>query len=191
MKRTIELSKPSLVRALGHPLRARILGILQERRASPRELAEELRVPLGNVAYHVGKLADLKLIKLVKQTPRRGAVEHYYEATAATVIRNSAWSEAPGLVRKAVAASTLEEIGRSVTQAAFGGGFERSDAQLSRTRLVLDARGWSELAEAIAKFIERAGQVAAQSETRLERADHDGELQASLVMMLFESELSR
>jgi len=32
------------------------------------------------VSYHVRTLAQLELIKLVKKTPRRGAIEHHYEA---------------------------------------------------------------------------------------------------------------
>jgi hypothetical protein len=43
-------------------------------------LATELGVPLGNVAYHVRRLDELDLIKLVKVTRARGALEHHYTA---------------------------------------------------------------------------------------------------------------
>ncbi|MDQ4049069.1 MAG: helix-turn-helix domain-containing protein, partial [Actinomycetota bacterium] len=88
---------PALIRALGHPLRAQILGVLQERRASPRQLADEFAAPLGNVSYHVRVLADLKLIRLVKETPRRGAIEHYYEAAAAAKISGELWAKVPAI----------------------------------------------------------------------------------------------
>ena len=186
MKAITNLNEPSLVRALAHPLRAQILGVLQERRASPRELAEEFDAPLGNVSYHVRRLADLKLIRLVKKTPRRGAIEHHYEATSMAHITDQAWGKAPAIVKKSMVASALEEIGRSVSEGAALGGFDRSDAHLSRTRLVLDERGFAELAEAVMALLERADRIGEQSEQRLKRSDHEGERRASLVMMLFD-----
>lgn len=66
--------------ALAHPLRARVLAILDENVASPKQLARELGAPLGVVAYHVRVLGSLELIELVDVTQRRGAVEHRYTA---------------------------------------------------------------------------------------------------------------
>ena len=71
MKAINDINDPRLVKALAHPLRVRILGVLQDRVASPSDLAEELNAPLGNVSYHVRILAQLGLLKLVKKRPRR------------------------------------------------------------------------------------------------------------------------
>ena len=187
MKDLTNLNNPSLVRALAHPLRHQILGILQERRASPRELSEELRAPLGNVSYHVRILADLKLIKLVKKTPRRGAIEHHYEGVKGTEVTDETWSTTPPIVKQAMVGSTLAEIGRSVSGSAAAGGFERADAHLTRTRLKLDERGWKELGDAFMRLLERAERIQEQSSERLKRADHQGEMDATMVMMLFET----
>jgi len=54
--------------------------VLREREASPRELAEELEAPLGVTAYHVRRLVDLGLVALVRETRRRGSIEHHYLA---------------------------------------------------------------------------------------------------------------
>ena len=187
MKAITNLNEQSLVRALAHPLRAQILGVLQERRASPRELSEEFDAPLGNVSYHVRRLADLKLIRLVKKTPRRGAIEHHYEATSAAEITDRTWAKAPTIVKTAMVASALDEIGRSVGEAAVLGGFDRADAHLSRSRIVLDDRGWKELGDALMRLIDQANRIGDESQKRLEEADHEGERRASLAMMLFES----
>src|SRR3712207_2003998 len=88
-----DVTDARLVKALAHPLRVRILGVLDERVASPSELAEELDAPLGNVSYHVRILASLGLIRLVKETPRRGSVEHHYEAVPRPMISEEARSE--------------------------------------------------------------------------------------------------
>ncbi len=69
-----------IITALGHPLRARILSLLDVSEGSPKELAERLGEKLGNVSYHVRILARLGLIELVRETPRRGAVEHHYRS---------------------------------------------------------------------------------------------------------------
>lgn len=64
--------------ALDHPLRARIYESLEGREASPRRLSTELGAPLGTVAYHVRRLLDFGLIRLVRVSRRRGAIEHHY-----------------------------------------------------------------------------------------------------------------
>src|SRR2546429_5306436 len=98
MKSFAAINEPRVAKALAHPLRARILGILEERRASPRELSDELGAPLGNVSYHVRALLNLKLIKLVKKTPPRGALEHHYESGGASArLPDPAWGQMPGM----------------------------------------------------------------------------------------------
>ena len=186
MKTVTNLNRPALVRALAHPLRARILGILQERTASPSELSDELGAPLGNVSYHVRVLSDLKLIKLTKKTPRRGAIEHHYEAVSMAHITDEAWSQTTAVVKHAMVTSALQEVGRSVGQAAGLGGFERSDAHLTRTRLTLDEKAWQELSVALSKVVAKAEQLQEQSAKRLAKADHEGELNTTLVVMQFE-----
>ena len=160
--------------------------MLEERRASPSELAEELGAPLGTVSYHVRVLADLKLIRLVKKTPRRGAIEHHYEAVAAAQISGEVWAKVPALAKQAILSAALSEIGRAVNAAAARGGFDRADIHLTRSRLVLDEGGWAELAGELARTVEQAEEIAIESKKRLMGSDHEGELRAALVTMLFE-----
>lgn len=62
-----------------HPLRVQIVAALAGgARRSPSDLAGELGLPLGNVAYHVRQLAGLNVIELAATRPKRGAVEHIY-----------------------------------------------------------------------------------------------------------------
>ena len=80
------------VNAMSHPLRVRILAMLDERQASPNQLAGWLGASLGTVAYHVRTLLQLGLIELVDETRVRGAVEHHYRAVARpTVSAEAAW----------------------------------------------------------------------------------------------------
>jgi DNA-binding transcriptional ArsR family regulator len=188
MKSFAAINEPRVAKALSHPLRARILGILEERRASPRELSEELGAPLGNVSYHVRALLNLKLIKLVKKTPRRGAIEHHYEATgSAARVPDVEWEKMPSVAKQAIVGAVLDETNQSVAEAAAAGGFDRSEAHITRTKLVLDDKGFNELSEVLAKVVERAERIQEQSAKRLKATDHDGEHQAALALMLFET----
>jgi DNA-binding transcriptional ArsR family regulator len=181
------LQNPALVQALSHPLRARMLNVLQEREASPKELAAEFGIPLANVAYHIQVLRKLKLIRLVKKTPRRGAVEHHYKADHAIAIGDGAWKNTPGIVKDATIASWMDEVGGYVSDAAATGGFDHSDAHMSRSRLVLDDEAWAEIGEMLQQVVKRSEELQKESQKRLRGKNHEGERRTGLVMMLFES----
>lgn len=178
-----------MAKALSHPLRGRILGILEERRASPRELADELGQPLGNVSYHVRTLLGLKLIRLVKKTPRRGSIEHYYEAVSGThFVSDEAWGHTPEVAKRAILESALNEIGQDVGRSAAVGGFDRHDAHLTRTNLTLDRQAWSDLADELIRLREWAVSLERESKARLAESNHQGEVKAGLAMMLYEKQ---
>ena len=182
-----ELQNPALVQALAHPLRARMLSILQEREASPKELAGEFEIPLANVAYHIQVLRKLKLIKLVKKTPRRGAVEHHYRADYGAYIDNEAWSATPDVIKRGMVGAALGEIGRDANDAAMTGGFEHRDAYLTRTKHLLDQQAWEELGQMLQAVLDRAEELQKESAKRLRANGHEGERRAGLVTMLFET----
>jgi DNA-binding transcriptional ArsR family regulator len=181
------LEKPALVQALAHPLRARMLYMLQDRQASPKELSEHFGIPLANVAYHVQVLRKLKLIKLVKKTPRRGAVEHHYRADSGAFISDSTWAETPGLLKDAAVGTLLSDIGTQTSTAAITGGFDRSDMHLTSRQPVLDQQAWEELSGMLMDVLDRSRELEKESAKRLRASDHQGEVRAGLVMMLFEA----
>ena len=72
----------SLLAALSHPLRRRILRRMRgEEMISPRHLAREFELPVSNLAYHVRVLADCGAVTLVRVKPVRGALKHYYRSS--------------------------------------------------------------------------------------------------------------
>src|SRR6478672_4583111 len=113
-----------LIRAMGNPLRQRILLLLNKRVASPSELSKELEEPLGNVSYHVRILVQCDAIELVKTEPVRGALEHFYRATIRTHFDDENWTELPESVRSALFGQTLRQIWTHVAKASEAGGFE-------------------------------------------------------------------
>jgi DNA-binding transcriptional ArsR family regulator len=182
-----ELQNPALIRGLAHPLRTQMLAILLEREASPKELAEEFDVPLANVAYHIQVLRKLKLIRLVRKTPRRGAVEHHYRADKASHIDNVAWAQVPDQVKESVVAAGLNTIATDVGDAAASGGFDQKDIHLSRQRLVLDQEAWNELGDMLQSALDRGYELEKEAAERLKKKDHEGERRAGVVMLLYET----
>jgi DNA-binding transcriptional ArsR family regulator len=181
-----QLQNPALTRGLAHPLRTRMLAILLEREASPKELADEFGIPLANVAYHIQVLKKLKLIRLVRKTPRRGAVEHHYKADQSAHIGNEVWGDIPGLVKEGLIAAGLSETAREVNDAVATGGFDHEDVHMSRSKLVLDQKAWDELSGLLKHALDRGYELEKEAAERLKGADHEGERKAAVVMMLFE-----
>ena len=186
MRPQSDISDPSVIKALTHPLRVQILRALEERVASPSELADEIGAPLGNVSYHVRQLHALGLIKLVKKTPRRGAIEHHYKAVARAPISEEAWAGTPALVKEAVVGASLGQLGEAVKAAAQAGGFAREGAQLAREELRLDERGYQDVAKELARTLDRLAKIRDDSAKRLAKAGGEGSL-ANVALMLFEA----
>jgi DNA-binding transcriptional ArsR family regulator len=182
-----DITDPKLAKALAHPLRTRILAALEGRTASPSELATEVGASLGVISYHVRRLQTLGFVKLVKRVPRRGAVEHYYTATARPRITDAAWGATPKIVKQATIKAALDQIGSYVNAAAATGGFETEQAHLTRSPLAVDAKGFAALARELTALTERIQRIEADSKRRLAREDHAGERQATVVLMLFDS----
>jgi DNA-binding transcriptional ArsR family regulator len=182
-----DIGDPAVIRALSHPLRVQILGVLEERVASPAELSRELEEPLPNVSYHVRILADMGLLTLVSETPRRGAIEHHYKATLRPVITDAAWKEVPKLVRRSVVAAVADRLANDLVEAAPGGGLDRTDIHASRTELQLDAKAWKELSVALENVVDKALRLEAASKKRAGRGKQPAELMSGrLGMLLFE-----
>jgi DNA-binding transcriptional ArsR family regulator len=78
----IALTMPSQVKAIGHPLRTTILGLLHERAATVTELAVAVERPKSTVAHHVKVLAESGLVQVVRTRRVRAIDERYYGRTA-------------------------------------------------------------------------------------------------------------
>jgi DNA-binding transcriptional ArsR family regulator len=187
MKPFSHLTDQRVVKALAHPLRVQILGLLEHRTASPSELAAELNVPLGNVSYHVRQLQSFGLIRLVRTTPRRGSIEHHYELVARPDITDHEWESLPDIVKHAMVGAALAPIGRLVQDAAAAGGFGRREAHLSRTALTLDDEGWRDAAALLIELCERLGDVERESLERIAETATDTPPPSTVVLMHFES----
>ncbi len=176
-----------LAKALAHPLRVRILTSLHKGISSPNQLSQELGEPLGNVSYHVKTLLEYDCVELVKTEPRRGAVEHFYRATERAFFSASDWEKIPASARKGISGSVLEMIGHDASEALIAGSIDaRTDSHVSRTPLVIDEKGWTELTELLSDTLNRAIEIQEESATRLAEGKADP-IATKLAILHFES----
>jgi DNA-binding transcriptional ArsR family regulator len=78
----IALTRPSQVRAIGHPLRTTVLSLLHERAATVTELAAAVGRPKSTVAHHVKVLTGAGLVQVVRTRRVRAIEERFYGRTA-------------------------------------------------------------------------------------------------------------
>jgi DNA-binding transcriptional ArsR family regulator len=184
---TLDLVDPRIAKALSHPMRAQILTILNERVASPNEIAEMIDERLPNVSYHVRALLELECIELVDTAQRRGAIEHYYRAVVRPFFSDRDWKRLPKTGRQAISDSLLRIIWADVSEAMSRATFEsRPDRHLSHARMVLDEEGFEEMTKLLADALSEAERIESRSAGRIKRGD-GGEIPTTLALMHFES----
>lgn len=185
---TLDLVDPRIAKALSHPMRARILMILNERVASPNEIAEDIDERLPNVSYHVRALLDLGCIELVDTAQRRGAIEHYYRAVVRPFFSESDWKRIPRSGRQAISDSILQIIWEDLSDSIKAGTFEgRTDRHLTHSRMLLDEEGWSELTKYLSGVLAEVEKIESRSKTRLKKSADGAAIPTTFALMHFES----
>jgi DNA-binding transcriptional ArsR family regulator len=157
-----------LGRLLVHPLRHRLLLEYAAEPDNPSSVADRLGEPLNLVAYHTGILLRHGLVELVRTERRHGALTRLYRSTVRLVIEDAQWEALPTPIRRALAFGTISMVADDARRAAFSGGFDATDAHVSRIPLNLDEQGrrdvahrlrtaYDELAAIVAGGRERTG----------------------------------
>jgi DNA-binding transcriptional ArsR family regulator len=180
------ITDPRWLRAISHPIRIRLLAMLEEEPSSPVVLANKLDQPLGTIAYHVRTLYDLGLLKLVSTRQRRGATEHYYQTTGHPHATSETWEALDSVSKQRLLTATLARANDYATRSAAAGGFDTKDSHISVSPLKLDKKGWNQLAKECKKWLAKAEQIEADAAARL--ADNpDSSMSVGLNLMLFEA----
>ncbi len=79
-------------RALAHPVRVEILrSLLEQEPGTPSGFATMLEIPLGVASHHVRRLRDLRIIRIVRRTHHRGAVQHHYRLADRSETAQALW----------------------------------------------------------------------------------------------------
>jgi DNA-binding transcriptional ArsR family regulator len=180
------ITDPRWLRAISHPIRIRLLAMLEEEPASPVILASKLDQPLGTIAYHVRTLYDLGLLKLVSTRQRRGATEHYYKTTGRPHSSEEAWEGLDAISKQRLLTALIAKATDYATRSAAAGGFDAKEAHISTKALKLDRKGYDTLAAESRKWLAKVEEIEQKSAERLAKGDDDA-VNVGLTMMLFEA----
>lgn len=183
-----ETANNSLAAILAHPLRARVLGLLSERTASPRQIATAFRKPLHKVNYQVKTLEKLGFVEPVGERPVRGAVEHFYRAIARPHVRAEEYATMDVDERNEFAEHVCQLAFTDAAAALSTKRFSsRPNNAVARIPVVLDEEGWEEAAKLHDELVERMLDIQADSDQRRADSGEDG-VHAESLVLLYERE---
>jgi DNA-binding transcriptional ArsR family regulator len=176
-----------LVKALNHPVRVKALTILTEKIASPKEISDQIEMPLSNVSYHVRVLDELGLVEIVEEESVRGSVAHFYKAVERPLIDNPDWEKLSPRVRSAFSGYVIETLMTDAASSLAAGVFDqRDDRHLSRTPLVIDERAWRRISEIQTKALEQILKEQVAATARLSKSKKAEAILAIAGMICFE-----
>lgn len=173
-----ERDKSTAAAVLAHPLRVRVLEVLNERDMSPVEFCREGFAPenmnVSHVAYHFRELAEYGCLSVVEENKRRGSIEHVYRGSGRAYFSDVDWSKVPEEDRARLTKTVFQGLLARVESAVMTGTFDaRDDRHLSWIAMKLDEQGWREMATALAAAFSEVEQIRTDAERRLEDSDEE------------------
>lgn len=158
-----------LAKALGHPLRVRILEVVNERAVSPVQFFREFGgESLPKVAYHFRVLEKYDCIECVREVQRRGATEHFFRGTRRALFGDADWKRLPKSVQGGVTATMLQGFISKAAEAIETGTYDaREDSHLSWISMMLDEKGWEKMMALLAETLEEAQEIQVEAGERM------------------------
>jgi hypothetical protein len=174
-----ERDKSTAAVVLAHPLRVRILEVLNQRDMSPVEFCREGFAPetleVSHVAYHFRELAEYGSLAVVEENARRGSIEHVYRGLGRAYFSDHQWSELDREERARVTKTMVQGLMARIEGALMTETFDsRVNRHLTWIALRLDEQGWSEMTTALAATFGEIEQIRIEAEKRLEHSGEDG-----------------
>jgi hypothetical protein len=160
---------------LAHPVRVRVLEILNQRDMSPIEFCREGFAPekmdVSHVAYHFRELAEYGCLTVIEENKRRGSVEHVYRGIGRAYFSDTEWSDVSPEDRARITKTVIQGLLARVESAVMGETFDlRDDRHMSWIAMKLDEHGWREMATTLGAAFSEVEQIRTDAEARLARS---------------------
>ncbi len=187
----------TICNALKHPVRVRILEVLNEGPRSPSQFVEEGLVPkehystyqkaLSLASYHFRELEKEGCLEVIESIPRRGAVEHVYRGLARVYFNAAEFEAMPYETRRELSRISLQGMIARADRAVSAETFDtRADRHLTWMPMQLDERGWEEVIATLATTLGELTQIRHDARDRL-AASGEAVVPATVAMLGFES----
>lgn len=182
-----DLDHVRLLKALAHPIRLELLGILSYRDISPAEFARHRGEPVSNLGYHFRHLEEMGCIELARTRPKGGSVEHIYRRIKRVVFSDRDWLIMPDEARQIVASTILRDLVGRMTQALQAGTFTaREDVHITWRPVTLDEQGWTAVTELLTGTFDSVSRIEVEAIERMRESGEEG-LEATVALAGFES----
>jgi hypothetical protein len=167
-----ERDRSTAAAVLAHPLRVRILALLNDRDMSPVEFCREGFAPpnmdVSHVAYHFRELAEYGCLMMVEENKRRGSIEHVYRAIGRAYFSDADWAALEPEERMKISKAIIQGLIARADEAIMAKTFEdREDRHLSWIALMLDEQGWKEMVTTLTAAFGEVEQIRNDAEKRL------------------------
>jgi DNA-binding transcriptional ArsR family regulator len=187
----------TICNALKHPVRVRILEVLNEGPRSPSQFVEEGLIPkehylgyqkaLSLASYHFRELEKEGCLEVIESIPRRGAVEHVYRGLARVFIDDAEFEEMDPPDRRELSRISLQGMIARADRAIAEDTFDaRTDRHLTWTPMQLDERGWDEAIATLAATFAEMTRIRGDAGDRI-AASGSKVIPATVAMLGFES----
>lgn len=189
--------KETICTVLKHPLRVRILEVLNEGPRSPSQFVEEGLIPkehfntyqqaLSLASYHFRELEKEGCLEVIESIPRRGAVEHVYRGLARVYLNAAEFEAMPPEARRQLSRISLQALIARADRAVDADTFDaRSDRHLTWMPMQLDERGWNEVIATLAATLGELTQIRHDAKDRL-ASSGEQVVPATVALLSFES----
>jgi hypothetical protein len=111
-------------------------------------------------------LRDYDCVEHVRTEPRRGALQHFYRATARPMLNADQWRTLPSGLRRELSGETIGEVLDDLRAASQAGTLDDPEVIVTRTPIELDERAFKKLNRVLARTLDQALQIAAESAGR-------------------------
>jgi hypothetical protein len=187
--------KATVAEAVRHPIRVRILEVLNERDMSPTDFVDQgyadfffgQRPSVSHVAYHFRELAQFGCLEPVAWRRARGAVGTTYRGVARDEFIGEEWTRLTAAeqraISRAVAQGLIARIDGAMTAETFN---SRDNRHLSWFAMELDEHGWEEAGTLLADTFAAIVRIQSEAEERLRESAERG-VTATAGLLFFES----
>ena len=185
----------TIAEAVRHPLRIRVLEVLNEREMTPTEFVDAgyadfffgHRPTVSHVAYHFRELEAYGCLEQVSWRKSRGSLATTYRGTARVEMGEEEWGALTEEERRDISRTVARGLIARIDGAFIADTFlSRDDHQLSWFAMQLDERGWTEAHQVLAEAYATVGRIDGEARTRLSEAGEEG-VTATAGILFFES----
>jgi hypothetical protein len=181
--------------AVRHPLRVRILEVLNEQDMAPVDFVNGgyadffwgHRPEVSHVAYHFRELAEHGCLEEVAWRKARGSVATTYRGVARAAFIGKDWTELSDQEKRTISKTVAQGLIARIDGALMAETFNsRDDRQISWFAMQVDEQGWKEATEVLADAFYTVSRIHEDAAARLKESEASG-MTATAGILIFES----